>query len=105
MFHIPTQEKIFKHLSGKGKSAPGSSGISYKALFFCDPAGILIHQLFKIVLEGYNTPAAWKNYITLMISKSGKDGEYHLQSSWRGIALKERIYKLLTTLQYKQLIG
>jgi len=33
-----------------------------------------------------------------MIPKSGKEGEYHLLSSWWGIALQECLYKLLFTL-------
>jgi len=104
-FPIPTPEEIVACLQSKSQSAPESSGITYKDLLFCDPTGILLHHLFKMILERFETPQSWKNYNTLMIPKSGKDGEYHLPSSWRGIALQECIFKILTTLLCNQLIG
>jgi len=104
-FHVPTPDEIVACLKSKDPSSPGNSGITYKDILYCDPSGIITYNLFEIIFDKGLTPKNWKNYLTLMIPKPNKDGEYHLPSSWRGIALQECIYKLLTTLLCKQLIG
>jgi len=101
-FHVPTPEETVACLRSKDPSSPGSSGIIYKDILYCDPIGIITSNLFKIIFDKGLTPKSLKNNLTLMIPKANKDGEYHLHSSWSGIALQECIYKLLTTILYKK---
>jgi len=104
-FRPPTSTEIVDCLRQKDKSSPGQSGISYQDILYCDPEGVICEKIFKMILESNTTPNDWKTFDTLMIPKSGKEGEYHLPSSWRGIALQECLYKLLTTLLCWQLKG
>jgi len=102
-FRPPKREEILSCLRQKDKSSPGQSGISYQDILYCDPEGVICEKIFGIILEYNTVPSDWKTFDTLMIPKSGKEGEYHFPSSWRGIALQECLYKLLTTLLCWQL--
>ena len=102
-FRSPTSAEIVSCLRQKDKSSPGQSGISYQDILYSDPDGTICEKILSKILESNTVPSDWKTFDTLMIPKSGKEGEYHLPSSWRGIALQECLYKLLTTLLCWQL--
>ena len=96
-FCPPNNVEIISCLQKKDKSSPGHSGISYHDILYADHEGVICEKIFARILETNTVPSDWKTFYTLMIPKSGKEGEYQLPSSWRCIALQECLYKLLTT--------
>ena len=102
-FQHVTPEEIANILKNTKNTSPGISNIGYADIDYCDPGCQFLATLFNKIIDTGVIPPSWKKFLTVMIPKPGKSGNYKDIGSWRPIALMECIAKLFTSCLCTQL--
>lgn len=105
VFEVPSTEELQAVMKKKclDNTAPGKNNITYRDIKFTDPDLKIMHNIIENCIVNKTIPKNWRSYKTTMLPKPGKDGNYADKGSWRPIALLDCMYKIYTTVLYKQL--